>query len=45
MTYQYDAEGSRVKADDGNAAKWYLIDKQFPYINMFHVSYQCPIKL
>jgi RHS repeat-associated protein len=26
-----DAEGSRIKADDGTAAKWYLIDKLLPY--------------
>jgi RHS repeat-associated protein len=31
MTYEYDADGSRIKADDGTAAKWYLIDKQLPF--------------
>jgi RHS repeat-associated protein len=31
MTYAYDAEGSRIKADDGTTAKWYLINKQLPY--------------
>jgi hypothetical protein len=31
MTYDYDAEGSRIKEDDGSAAKWYLVDKQLPF--------------
>lgn len=31
VSYTYDAEGLRIKEDDGTGAKWYLIDKQLPY--------------
>jgi RHS repeat-associated protein len=31
VSYTYDAEGSRIKTDDTQGAKWYLIDKQLPY--------------
>ena len=30
-TYTYDAEGLRIKTDDGTGSKWYLYDKQLPY--------------